>query len=289
MDIGESFKEELHWIDTEESVSLALWKLYQPDKEKKGDIFLTHGTFSDKRVCRGIASFMAEKGYTSWTMEWREHGASKGNGQPFNFESIGLQDIPAILQYLREEEKIEKLHAITHSGGGICLSMALIEYVEFRPFLKSMSLFGCQAFGAANNRWKYLRILFGHYLSALMGNIPGRRWGRPHDESFYTMKQWNQWNLSGKFLGENGRNYQEGMSQILCPVLSIAAKADQYIAPPEGCKAFLESFGNPDNRFWLLSKDNGNLEDYDHARILHSSSAAREVWPEVLRWIEKHN
>lgn len=276
-------------IPGKEGISLALWKIFEEDQPEKGHVFLTHGTFSDKRVCRGIASFLANHGYACWILEWREHGKSGGNGRPFNFESIGLEDIPAALAYLKEEQKIEKLHTITHSGGGICLTMALIEFPDFKPFVKTMTLFGCQAFGAAHTPSNFLKILLGKYMGALLGKYYGRKMGRAHDESFYTMKQWYAWNLNKKFLGAEQRDYQKQMPEISLPVLSIAAKGDTLIAPPEGCKLFLEAFQNPENRFWLLSKEAGNLEDYDHGRIMHSSSASKEIWPEVLKWMENNS
>lgn len=269
-------------------ISLALWKIYEDNLPKKGDVFLTHGTFSDKRVCRGIATFLANKGYHAWILEWREHGSSGGNDRPFNFESIGLEDIPAALGYLKEVEKLENIDAVTHSGGGICLTMALVKYPHYGTFIKSMTIFGCQAFGAANRSSNYLKILFGKYLGILLGTFHGRKMGRAHDESYYTMKQWYEWNLERKFLGEDGRDYRAAMSSIEIPVFSIAAKGDTLIAPAEGCKLFLDAFQNPANRFWLLSQEAGNLEDYDHGRIMHSSSASKEIWPEVLGWMEKN-
>jgi hypothetical protein len=51
---------------------------------------------------------------------------------------------------------------------------------------------------------------------------------------------------------------------------------------------FLESFSNPDNIFKVYSTNNGNLENYDHSRISMSRNSAKEVWPSVLKWVEKN-
>ena len=62
---------------------IALWKL---NSEKKSDkhIFLTHGTFSNRKICDGISLFLVEKGFTCWIMEWRNHGESSKTQQEFN-------------------------------------------------------------------------------------------------------------------------------------------------------------------------------------------------------------
>lgn len=121
-----------------------------------------------------------------------------------------------------------------------------------------------------------------------MGYIPAQSFGRPHNESFHTMKQWYNWNLSGQFLGDTGKNYEDHLSEIDIPVLSVCCKGDDLIAPKAGCEKFLDAFKNPQNRLLYCSKREGYLEDYDHSRILHSSSAKKEIWPLVLEWIEKH-
>lgn len=279
--------ETLIHVETQDEVSIALWKIYRDDSDLQKSVFLTHGTFSDRRVCMGIASFLVEQGYTCWIMEWRGHGASEMPIEKFNFESIAKLDISAALAYLRNEVQIRKIDCITHSGGGICLSMCLVENPSYQEFISSISLFGCQAFGAAHNMRNRARIFFGKYLSAAMGYVPGQKLGRPHDESYYTMKQWYNWNLSGNFLGDSGKNYEEHLSKIDIPILSVCCKGDDVIAPREGCERFLQAFQNPKNRLLYCSKSEGYLEDYDHSRILHSSSSKKEIWPQVLDWIER--
>lgn len=279
--------ETLHKIGAADGTEIALWKIFQENIATDKHIFLTHGTFSDRRVCMGIASFMVERGYTCWIMEWRGHGASETPAQRFNFETIAKEDFLAVFTFLFQEIKIEKLDCITHSGGGICLAIFLIENPSFKANINTISLFGCQAFGAAYNWLNYSKILLGKYLGAIMGFIPARRFGRPHDESYYTMKQWYNWNLSGSFLGDAGKDYKAAMSDIQVPVFSVCAKGDDLIAPWPGCEAFLAVFGNPANRLLYCAKEAGFLEDYDHSRILHSSSAKKEIWPLVLAWMKE--
>jgi len=72
-----------------------------------------------------ISEFLVDNGYTCWILEWRNHGESSKVDGPYNFEIIGKEDISAAFEYLFNSEKIENLDCITHSGGGISLTISL--------------------------------------------------------------------------------------------------------------------------------------------------------------------
>ena len=111
--------------------------------------------------------------------------------------------------------------------------------------------------------------------------------GSEHDETHHTMKQWFDWNLSKQFLSDDGSDFVPKMASIKAPILSVVGAGDTFIAPPSGCKKFLKTFKNPNNKFLLCSKKFGFKENYNHPRILHSRNASVEVHPLVLEWIKK--
>lgn len=273
-------------LRTKDHEQVALWKITGEWSDSTKNIFLTHGTFSNRKVCMGIASFLVEKGFTCWVLEWRNHGDSPAVESPFNFETIALYDFLAVFEYLFQTLKIASLDCITHSGGGLCLTMFLINHPQYQAKLNSISLFCCQSFGAATTWNSYLKLSLGKSLTALIGYIPGQKLKLgEHNESYYTMKQWFDWNLSQRFVGAKDKDYQSEMPTITIPILSICAKGDTFIAPVEGCRRFLDAFQNPKNKLLICSKENGCLEDYNHSRILHSSHSKKEIWPEVLAWM----
>ncbi len=281
-------KEELVLINTEDREQIALWKIQSTDQQNNSNVFLTHGTFSDKRICLGIAKYLAKIGYTCWIMEWRNHGTSPSTTNKFNFETIGLFDIKAAFQYLHHTLNISNLHCITHSGGGICLTMFLIKNPSYKNCINSISFFGCQAFGAAKSSISYISLIVSKSIIKLFGVFPASKNGRPHDETYYTMKQWYDWNIYKEFKGSDGYDYLSKMKTIKIPILSVCAKGDHYVAPKVGCQSFLDAFKNPLNKLVYCSKEDGYIEDYDHGRILLSSSAAQEIWPVVREWIERY-
>ena len=219
-------------------------------------------------------------------MEWRNHGASSFTKTPFNFETVALKDFSIAFKYLFEKEKISQLNCITHSGGGICLSMFLVNFQQYIPKIKRITIFGCQTSGAGVGFFKYYKLLLAKYGTAIIGFIPAAILGMPHNETYQTMKLWFDWNLQQKFFGENIPDYESLLPEITTPILAVYAKGDTFIAPPEGCQRFINAFKNPKNKHLFCSKEDGFLENYNHSRILRSQNAKQEIFPKVLKWME---
>lgn len=268
-----------------ETSHIALWKLWSEQHAKTKHVLLTHGTFSNRKVLNGIAEYLVKNGYTCWVYEWRDHGSSSRIKEPFNFETIAKEDLILVFDYLFVEQQLQKVDCVTHSGGGICLTIALIHRPEYQQKINTISMFGCQAFGASTSIKNRILIFVGKYLSKILGFTPGRLAGSEENEKYPLIKQWYDWNLEGRFIGADGFDYQNQMKNIQIPILSIFGGGDTFIAPPEGCQQFLAAFKNADTKALLCSKENGFLEDYNHSRLLHSRNASKEIYPFVLNWM----
>jgi poly(3-hydroxyalkanoate) synthetase len=281
--------DELITLQTEDKVPVALWKVSDNAKNLDKHIFLTHGTFSNKDICMGIARYFCDSGYTCWILEWRSHGASPEIKANFNFETVATYDVKAVFKYLFNTLKIKDIDCITHSGGGICLTMFLIQNPEYVSKLNTITMFSCQAFGAAFSAKNYVKILFGKIFSRILSFVPGKMLGLgPHNENYITMKQWFDWNLKKNFSGLDNFDYLSKMKNIRIPILSVCSKGDRMIEPKTGCMAFVNAFDNPVNRVMFCSSEGGFLEDYDHARVILSKNSSREIWPRVSAWIAKN-
>lgn len=283
-------KEKLYTIKTEDGVNIALWKL-NLEKELNRHIFLTHGAFSNRKIFNGMASALTEKGFTCWVMEWRDHGESSQVEKKFNLETVAKYDLNASFDFLLHKMKLKSVDCLTHSGGGIALTMFLIKNPSYKAYINSITMFGVQAFGAGTKLKGKARILVGKYFAAILGKVPAKSAGSTENsETYYTLKQWFDWNLNHNFKGENGFDYLKKMPNIHIPILSICAKGDNFIAPKKGCEEFLNAFKNDENKLYFCSKENGNLEDYNHSRIILSRNSVKELSPLVLNWInEKSN
>ena len=329
--------ENLIFVKTKDNVQIAIWHIFDSEKQphladcatlKAQNIFLTHGTFSDKKTCLRIAEYLAKLGHNCYIMEWRAHGASSTPKDKFNFETVATYDYEATFRYFFEELKLNNLHCVTHSGGGVGLTMFLIQNPHYIDKINSASMFACQAYGAASNPISYVKILVVKLLTRLLGYIPAKKLKLgPFNESYYTMSQWYNWNLRKNFHsssikqkdintgversaftnptnqqsvtnlsninGDDSFDYRQYMPTISVPIYAISAKGDKFISPTQGCLSLFNDFNNSLNNnsanvFREYALSNGDLDDYSHSRILNSRPAAKEIWPTVAAWIDKH-
>ncbi|TXD84287.1 alpha/beta hydrolase [Subsaximicrobium wynnwilliamsii] len=274
-------------VQTKDDVSIAVWKS-NPKQSNGKVVFLTHGAFSNRQIFNGIVGALTQNGFTCWSMEWRNHGESEHSPSKFNLETVAEFDLSATLNFLVNKQGLKSFDCITHSGGGLVLTMFLIKNPSYRASIKSISMFGVQAFGAGSKLKNRMKIFAGKYVSAMLGKVPSKPAGSiENSESYHTLKQWFDWNLKKNFVGEDGFDYREKMKSIQIPILSICAKGDHFIAPKEGCQQYLEAFENPQNKLIYFALENGNLEDYSHSRIILSRNSEKEIYPVVLKWIHE--
>ena len=275
-------------LTTKDNLKIALWKI-SSDKKNNQHVFLTHGTFSNKKIMIGIANYLANLGYTCWILEWRNHGSSAVAIEKFNLETIGFIDIKTALDFLINKYNANNIHCITHSGGGIALTMFLSTNNSYTKHINSIVFFNCQAFGAVNSKFDYVRIFIAKYFSYFLGYIPGVKLGLGiQNEKYYLMKSWYNWNLNKTFKGIDGFDYMQKMKTIKVPILSICGENDTFIAPKQGCEKYLNKFENPKNKLIVCSIKNGFNEDYNHSRTLLSKNASKEVWQIAQNWIEEN-
>jgi len=268
----------VHRIKTQDGHNIALWCVQSTDyrdSDSGKNVLLIHGAFSDKQVFMGLADFLANNGFTVWVLEWRSHGDSENSQTAYTFETIASQEIKAAFNYLLNECHIKNIHCITHSGGGICLTIFLIQNIHFKNYIDRIVMLSCQTHGACGTKKDYLRVLIAKLLSKMAGFIPGKRLKLgPHNESYYTMRAWFNWNLNHNFIGENGCDFLSAMKNIDLSILFLSGEGDTIIAPEAGCRQFYEAFENQSNRWLHCAESTGYLEDYGHSRLLLSKNAA---------------
>jgi predicted alpha/beta hydrolase len=219
-------------------------------------------------------------------MEWRSHGESSESKKKYNLETVANFDLVSTFEYLFETIKLDSIDSISHSGGGIAMTMFLIHHPTYTSKINSITLFAVQAFGAGTKFESRTKLRFGKYVAAMLGKVPAKTAGSVEgSESYYTIKQWFDWNLNNNFIGESNFDYLERMKTIKIPILSICSKGDEFVAPKLGCEQYLNAFENDENRLHYCSIENGSLENYNHSRIILSRNAQKELYPVVLNWL----
>lgn len=278
--------ENLTLVTTKDAVQIAVWEIFDSKKShqlsivnanKGQNIFLTHGTFSEKKTCLRMAEYLAGLWHHCYIMEWRGHGASSLPTDKFNFETVATYDFAATFDYLLNELKLSNLHCVTHSGGGACLTMFLIQNPQYIARINSISMFACQVYGAIVNPKNYFKIIAAKLFTRLFGYIPAKKLKLgPINESHHTMNQWYEWNLHKNFhssfiqqndIDANGIqksafdssarqqntidgaifDYRQYMPNITIPIYAISAKGDKFISPTQGCLSLFNDFNESSN------------------------------------------
>ncbi len=251
-----------------------------------GVAVLAHGTFSNHRVCRGLARHLANRGVECWILEFQGHGASDQPVREPDFETMCLLDARAALDFVQQIHQDTPVTWIGHSGGGLAILMLLARFPEYRRQVSKVVTLASQATDAAiagNNR---LAIRAASVATRALGFAPGKlfRLG-PENEFGAVMHQWYGWSLSGRWNGMDGFDYEHALGELPMPCLMLAASADRFIAPVSGCLRLYQHYGAADKRFEVCGVETGFIENYSHARLVSSRSAAQDVWPLIADWV----
>ncbi len=250
---------------------------------------LNHGTFSNYRSVRGIAGFLSERGYHCWILDCQGHGYSDKPSVVPDFEGMYLDDAAAALEYV-SERSIKPVWWVGHSGGGLAILMLLTRKPDLQKKLAGLVTVASQTTDAGQGLLKRMCWLGAILLTKVIGFTPGRlvRIG-PENEFGQVMLQWFRWSLRGKWVGADQFDYLEHLQAITIPALTIAAGGDHVIAPASGCEKIHQALGSSQKQYTLASTANGFLENYNHARVISSRNASKDVWPLVSDWIETHS
>lgn len=278
-----------HTLSALDGTPLGWWRVASDARrvDQPAHLFMTHGAFSDRRVCMTMARAWANLGHVAWVLEWRGHGSSGVPASDCDMETVAQQDVVAALEWLRAHVPEGRLCAATHSGGGLALTMALLRRPDLQSLFHRLAVFACQSSDAGGHWWRHARLRVFYGLTRLYGRIPARRLRLGlHDESCAMMAPWFRWNLEQVFVGRDGFDYQAHQPRLQMPVMAIAATADGFIAPPDACWRYWRRFAHHPESAWLLcGRATGFVRDHDHASVMHSSAAEAEVLPRVISWL----
>ncbi len=276
-------------VTTADGVGLALTR-FAGETTRPVPVVLTHGTFSNARICGRLAAYLAGHGFDCWVLELRGRGESQRKISNPTFEDFGLFDAPAVLEAVRAHTGRQRLFLVGHSGGGLAFLMHLARVPAARADVVGLVMLASQATEAGATLGGRLMLAFGWVAEAVLGYAPGRacRVG-PENEPKGILRQWFRWNFARRWTGSDGFDYLRTLPEIAVPTLCLAGAGDRYIAPVRGCRRVFDALGGTDKEWVLCGRSEGFSEDYGHARIIASRAAEREIWPRVRDWLVARN
>ncbi|HSP78140.1 MAG TPA: alpha/beta hydrolase [Myxococcaceae bacterium] len=287
--MGERVEEEVFNASTSDGAKLALRRL-RGRGAASHPVLLSHGTFSNGRVCLKLANFLREQGFDCWVLDWRGHGLSDKAAAGVSYEELALRDVEAALQCVQEQTGEESLFWVGHSAGGILPLIYLAHHPEQGARFRGIVTLASQTTDAGRHLGAKLKLGLGYVAVNALRKAPAAvfRLG-PEDESLRLMNQWFRWNLSGDWVGAGGFDYFKELGRVRAPALCLAGAGDTFIAPVRGCRRVFEALGSTDKTFLYCGRAEGFQQDYSHGSIIAGSAAREDVWPRVSRWLEERS
>lgn len=280
-------------IDAENTLHIK--KIYT-DASLAPAVFI-HGIAENGRIfysknLKGCAPYFAQH-YSCYVVDLRGKGLSSpkiSSNSQFNHLDI-ISDLLIVFNKISELHRDQKQVWLAHSWGGVLIHSMLLRNPTLIERMKSCVFFGSKRHISIKTLEKEINIdIVFNRLFTLIGKvygfIPPILFGIDsetlpyHQDVVELVKSPSYIEPSDKF------NYGEVAKNCKLPkCLYIAAKNDTYLGHPQDVKRFMHECGHEES-FWLLSKENGNLHDYDHNSMVTHSDAAADYFGQIASWLE---
>ncbi|EQA35524.1 alpha/beta hydrolase family protein [Leptospira inadai serovar Lyme str. 10] len=94
---------------------------------------------------------------------------------------------------------------------------------------------------------------------------------------------------TGSFRTEDGQqNYADGIANIKIPTLIIGGRRDK-LGFTYSLRYVYDNIGTADKTLFIASKGKGHSDDYGHTDLLVGKKADEDVFPVLVRWLNKRN
>ena len=262
-------------------------------------VLMVHGSIENGRIFynqkgKGLGCFLARQGMQVYVLDLRGRGLStpkiaRGHlhGQ---LESI-REDIPQAMEFISQRHS--RFCTVGHSWGGVLLMACLIRQPQWLDKVNRQVFFGTKRTIRVHNPERWLKLdLIWRNLAPLVarakGYLPARQLGIGADnETRQMLKDTNLWVRSNSWHDpDDGFDYQRAaLSMKLPPTWFVTGVADYALGHYRDMRDFMHELGVSDYAHALLSRQSGNLQDYDHINILTHPDCEKDHFPQVSRWL----
>jgi pimeloyl-ACP methyl ester carboxylesterase len=269
-------------------------------------VLLLHGLLEDGTIFyskqgRGLAHFLAEQGFDTFTPDFRGKGRSWPPVSGWARYRIGNavnQDIPAILNTIVELKGEFPIFWVAHGWGGVLASSFLARYPAYRAQLNGLVYFGSHRVAQTHNLSRLIWVdalwgWIGSLIARFKGYIPGRSLRIGAEDEFQGIQRDSlNWLHGQEWIDpEDEFNYGEALSHGLDypPALYFASVSDLAHCSAEDVKGFMREIGNHNGRLVVLGQNVGNKHNYSHIAMLTHPDAVHDHFPFMVNWMLEMN
>ena len=268
-------------------------------------VFMLHGAIEDGRIFysesgKGLAPYLAQKGYDVYVGDLRGRGRSApqiGRHSRYGQTEQITEDIPTLLNFIRQQRGNVKQHWVAHSWGGVLLASYWARFKDFHDQVHSMTFVASKRMIHVKSLRKFLimDLVWGpiaRTLVQLFGYLPMSLFQKSaHNESNKSHQAIMKWvNPKQPWVDlDDGFDYGRAILKTkLPPTLHLVGISDAFLGHPSDVKKFLEETGAQHFDYKILSKKNGNQKDYGHVDIMTHPGAVTDHFPEIVKWLKKN-
>ncbi len=236
------------------------------------------------RPYRFMAAYLADQGHTVLTVDPRGHGQSLPHpkrGIDYGVDDFLREDIPAVLNYMRENYPDIPVCMIGHSFGGHLSAIYAAENPDEVDAVITLT--------TTHLHFKKLAppslLLFTTFsiVAKVLGCFPGQHvgWGWPM--AHQQVMGWARWGFNDCFVGTDGRNLEPAMAKLEKPLLSIGFSDDKRLARPPGIDHFNDLLPECDLTRWILTPEDLGLPEVGHFGHLRGGE---KLWAKIDDWVK---
>lgn len=265
-------------------------------------IFMLHGAVENSRIFysdsgKGLGWFLARAGFDVYMADLAGRGLSHPpiDGSSLHGQSDSIcAEIPALLAAIAERRPQAPVFWLAHSWGGVLLAAVLARQPAHLDSLRGLVFFGCKRTVRGLNPEKLLKV-YGFWnraafaLTRWHGYLPAAALGVGSDsETALSHRQCVDWVQQSVWRDSvDGFDYAAALRDLpLPPILHIMGRRDRSLGHPDDVRRFQQELNSP-AEFWLLSRREGYLQDYDHINMLTHPDAVRDHFPRLLQWLQQ--
>lgn len=263
-----------------------------------------------------LPRLLAARGFDVYGLELRGSGDSERTHYRYSFDDYVLRDVPAAVDFVVARAPSGQVHWVGHSMGG----MVMYGYLQRVGQAKVRSLVAVGSPPLVLDRNVYVRFarevlfplstfFFDRLPMGLLSELGAPFADDPPVPAVHLI--WNPDNMApdtARAVAANGVNdiaanvmrvlvdddfvsldrahdYTAEMRRIEVPVLFVGGSLDA-LAPPAVLAAGYRAVSSADKRIVVFGKANGHVADYGHVDLALGETAAAEVFPEIIRWLE---
>jgi predicted alpha/beta hydrolase len=268
---------------------------FYTDKNTSGmPVLMVHDIAQDGRTFythdgEGLACALAKQGYDVYVADLR----GRGDGWPltssnsaFGFHHWITQDIPACAAAIEKKRGSVSQVWLGHGWGGVMLAAAYARYADQFAVEKLVCFGSCRT----SQRPSWQQRLWQKLATSLVrvhGFLPAKPWRLARcDESVQVLKDQQQWRqVTGWIDPVDDFDYSAAAKrQTFPPSFYFAAEHDSF-SRPDDVRTFMQALGVHDGRMMVLSREGGNLHNYNHMNMLLHEDCEQDHFQTLLDWL----